>query len=157
MDDGRGCDKSAAFIGQILRAIVALNGNPSVIFLFFVACHFLESGSMALHRDIYWIGRQWAVTGFGLQAVDQRLQGAFDIEVARIWDEGLSSHIRGHAWVNGDDFDKALMAARRRFPQPAPKSIVLPAVPPPPAPAPPFQLRMQGALARFVPQWRVRR
>ena len=27
---------------------------------------------MALHRDIFRIGRQWAVTGFGIQAVDQR-------------------------------------------------------------------------------------
>jgi hypothetical protein len=23
---------------------------------------------MALHRDIFWIGRQWAVTGFRMQA-----------------------------------------------------------------------------------------
>jgi len=23
---------------------------------------------MALHRDIYWVGRQWAVTGYGIQA-----------------------------------------------------------------------------------------
>ena len=38
---------------------------------------------MALHRDIYWIGRQWAITGFGVQAIDQRLKGAFDIEDAR--------------------------------------------------------------------------
>ncbi len=39
---------------------------------------------MALHRDIYWVGRQWAVTGFGVQAVDQRLKGAFDVEVGAI-------------------------------------------------------------------------
>ena len=31
---------------------------------------------MALHRDIYWVGRQWAVTGFGIQAIDQRLKGS---------------------------------------------------------------------------------
>ena len=39
---------------------------------------------MALHRDIYWLGRQLAVTGFGLQAIDQRLKGAFDIEGANL-------------------------------------------------------------------------
>ena len=31
---------------------------------------------MSLHRDIYWLGRQWAVTGYGIQAVDQRRFGA---------------------------------------------------------------------------------
>jgi hypothetical protein len=41
---------------------------------------------MALHRDIFWIGRQWAVTGHGIQAVDQRRHGAFDVDVPRIWD-----------------------------------------------------------------------
>jgi hypothetical protein len=138
---------------------------------------------MALHRDIYWIGRQWAVTGFGVQAVDQRLQGAFDIESAQVWDDGLQARIRGHAWVNGEDFDKALRLARQRFPDPAGKGLPLvesvlelirepvPAPPQPaPAPAAPanrqlaspaspplLQLRMQGELARFLPQWRVRR
>jgi hypothetical protein len=28
--------------------------------------------TMALHRDIYWVGRQWAVTGYGIQACDQK-------------------------------------------------------------------------------------
>jgi len=41
--------------------------------------------AMALHRDIYWVGRQWAVTGYGMQAVDQKLQGKFDIEASRLW------------------------------------------------------------------------
>lgn len=80
---------------------------------------------MALHRDIYWIGRQWAVTGFGLQAVDQRLQGAFDLESSQVWDEGLQARIRSHAWVNGEDFDKALRLARQRFPDPARKDLPL--------------------------------
>ena len=30
---------------------------------------------MALHRDIHWIGRQWAVTGHGMQLIDQKLKG----------------------------------------------------------------------------------
>ena len=153
---------------------------------------------MALHRDIYWVGRQWAVTGFGVQAIDQRLRGAFDIEASQVWDDGLQSRMCGHAWVNAQDFDKALTVARQRFPEPAKKSLplvesvlelmqqptagpasgpaqqplppplpdevvvqpaepVVTAEPPQPAPPPPLQLRMQGKLARFLPQWRVRR
>lgn len=42
---------------------------------------------MALHRDIFWVGRQWAVTGAGIQAVDQRLRGVLDIAIARLWDD----------------------------------------------------------------------
>ena len=80
---------------------------------------------MALHRDIYWIGRQWAVTGFGLQAVDQRLKGAFDVEIARLWEDDLSQRMRALAWLNADDFNKALDQARARFPQPLRKSLTL--------------------------------
>ena len=149
---------------------------------------------MALHRDIYWVGRQWAATGFGVQAIDQRLQGAFDIESLRLWDEGLQARMRGYAWLNGEDFDKALAIARQRFPAPADKELPLvesvlelirqPAAHPPQQPMPqprngeaglhlaeaaqqvqpsqempppPLQLRLQGQLARFLPQWRVRR
>jgi hypothetical protein len=80
---------------------------------------------MALDRDIYWIGRQWAVTGFGLQAVDQRLKGAFDVEIARLWEEDLPQRMRALAWLNAEDFNKALDLARSRFPQPPRKSLPL--------------------------------
>src|ERR1700743_3151511 len=80
---------------------------------------------MALHRDIYWIGRQWAVTGFGLQAVDQRLKGAFDLEVIKLWEDDLPRRMRSLAWLNADDFNKALDLARGRFPQPPRKSLPL--------------------------------
>jgi hypothetical protein len=73
---------------------------------------------MALHRDIYWVGRQWAVTGFGMQAVDQRLKGAFDVEVGRLWEDDLPQRMRGLAWLNVDDFNRALDLARARFPAP---------------------------------------
>jgi hypothetical protein len=145
---------------------------------------------MALHRDIYWVGRQWAVTGFGVQAIDQRLKGAFDIEVIRLWDDDLAERTRAHAWLNGADFDKALSVARTRFPEPPRKALPLvdrvlelipPASPEPAIPAPqpdadapqnepvlvaPCEpsaasampvLRAEGRLARFLPQWRVRR
>jgi hypothetical protein len=152
---------------------------------------------MALHRDIYWIGRQWAVTGLGVQAIDQRLKGAFDIEIARVWDDDILERMCAHAWLNAADFDKALTTARKRFPEPPrqarplvdsildmiqpapleaskaptfrpatnalPDISALPSEPiaspprePPPRPAMPV-LRTEGQLARFLPQWRVRR
>ena len=150
---------------------------------------------MALHRDIYWVGRQWAVTGAGIQAVDQKRRSAFDIDVTGIWDDSLSERMRAHDWLNGEDFDRALAIARTRFPmpprkplplvesvlellQPAPKEpprteLPKPAAPQPPASiprpseaasvtrptsAPPIpQLRVEGSLAKFLPQWRIRR
>jgi hypothetical protein len=173
---------------------------------------------MALHRDIYWVGRQWAVTGFGVQAIDQRLKGAFDIEASRLWEDDLTERMRAHAWLNAADFDKALTVARARFPEPPRKTLPLvdrvleliqPSSPEPSKPAPPPEasalpgepapiesceppavaampeprseaialprepvpiepceppavavmpvLRAEGRLARFLPQWRVRR
>ena len=73
---------------------------------------------MALHRDIFWIGRQWAVTGHGMQLIDQRLEGAFDIEVIRLWDDDLIESVRAKAWLKAEDFDKGLAVARTRYPQP---------------------------------------
>ena len=49
---------------------------------------------MPLHRDIHWIGRQWAVTGNGMQAVDQRLKGKYDIDIARLWDDDLPKSLQ---------------------------------------------------------------
>ena len=71
---------------------------------------------MALHRDIFWIGRQWAVTGHGMQLIDQRLEGAFDIEAARLWDDDLIESLRAKAWLKAEDFDKGLAVARTRHP-----------------------------------------
>jgi hypothetical protein len=72
---------------------------------------------MALHRDIHWIGRQWAVTGHGMQLIDQKLQGFFDIEAVRLWDESLIASMRAKEWLNAADFDKGLAVARARYPQ----------------------------------------
>jgi hypothetical protein len=73
---------------------------------------------MALHRDIYWVGRQWAVTGYGMQAVDPKLKGQFDIETSRLWDDDLPETLNAGGWLNADDFAKALSVARARNPQP---------------------------------------
>lgn len=67
-----------------------------------------------LHRDIYWLGKQWAVTGYGIQAVDKKLEMKFDVEASRIWDEGLDEPLRLQSWFDADDFAEALAVARRR-------------------------------------------
>ena len=121
---------------------------------------------MALHRDIYWLGRQWAVTGFGLQAIDQRLKGAFDIEGARLWEEDALDGLRAQPWLNAADLDKALVAARKRYPEP-PRKVLSPveatlrlseSILSQPARLPPqvLKLRTAGELAKFAPQWRIR-
>jgi hypothetical protein len=136
---------------------------------------------MALHRDIYWVGRQWAVTGYGMQAVDRKLKGKFDIEVPRLWEEGLLESIRAEAWLNIADFDKALAFARKHYPQagrtaappeasilglietdlkeesPNPAAVTeAPTEQPKPAAAPTFDMRIESWPAKFVAQWRVR-
>lgn len=74
---------------------------------------------MALHRDIYWVGRQWAVTGYGLQLIDQRLKGVFDVEIDRLRDQRVLDTMRARDWLKAEDFEKALTAAHKRFPEPA--------------------------------------
>ena len=71
---------------------------------------------MPLHRDIHWIGRQWAVTGLGMQLIDQKLKGFFDIEASRLWEEALIETMRAKEWLNVADFEKGLDVARKRFP-----------------------------------------
>ena len=132
---------------------------------------------MALHREIYWVGRQWAVTGYGLQAVDQKQKGKFDIQASRLWEDDILESVGAERWLNLDDFEEALAVARKRFPEP-PRKAALPqekAAPPeqiardmkeinprespqqPPAPpAREFDMRIENCPARFVRQWRVR-
>jgi hypothetical protein len=122
---------------------------------------------MALHRDIFWVGRQWAVTGSGIQAVDQRRRSEFDIEIARLWDDGLCERLREQPWFVAEDFEKALAMARARYPAPPRKTAApdvpmsCPAQPTPIAPPQPvvqtLKWRLECASARFLPQWRVRR
>jgi len=70
---------------------------------------------MVLHRDIFWLGRQWAVTGLGIQVVSRKLEGKFDVEVARLWDEDLTQPLLSEPWFDMDDFTEALELARKRF------------------------------------------
>jgi hypothetical protein len=83
---------------------------------------------MALHRNIYWVGRQWAVTGSGIQACDQKQKGKFDIESARLWEDGVLESTRALKWLNTDDFEKAVTVARKYYPEP-PRKAPPPALP----------------------------
>ena len=127
---------------------------------------------MALHRDIYWVGKQWAVTGYGIQACDQKKKGQFDIEASRLWEDGVLESLRAEPWLNREDFDKALAAARKHYPEPPRKAPPLvenvsrgapsaPVEPPKPAELPKpaaqaFDLRIEGGSAKFLPLWRIR-
>lgn len=130
---------------------------------------------MALHRDIFWVGRQWAVTGYGVQACDQKQKGQFDLEGSRLWEDGVQESLRAEAWLNIEDFEKALEVARKYYPEPPQKAA-------PPAPDIPdlkevdskavatgkspvaattnmsaqkFELRIASWPAKFVRTWRV--
>jgi hypothetical protein len=93
---------------------------------------------MALHRDIFWIGRQWAVTGFGMQAINQKHGGQFDIAIERLWDDDLLDALRGQKWFNPDDFAKGLAIAQARHSKPPPR----------PAPPPlPVQTLLKSTIA----------
>jgi hypothetical protein len=86
---------------------------------------------MPLHRQVFWVGRQWAVTGHGMQAVDQKQKSKFDIEIARLWDDDLADSLSSERWFNLADFNEGLAIARARYPEP-------PGRPKPrPKPAPP--------------------
>lgn len=118
---------------------------------------------MPLHREIFWVGRQWAVTGHGMQAVDQKQKSKFDIEVSRLWDDDLVEGLSSERWFNPADFSEGLAIARARYP-------ALPGRPKPkiaPKPVPPrvdlaksnaatFAMRVDGGCARFTTMWRVR-
>ena len=70
---------------------------------------------MALHRDVFWLGRQWAVTGFGIQAVNKKLEGQFDVKASRIWDDDVATQPQSETWFDSDDFTQALAMARKRL------------------------------------------
>ena len=130
---------------------------------------------MALHRDIFWVGRQWAVTGYGIQACNQKQKGQFDIEGSRLWEDGVQESLRAETWLNIEDFEKAVEAARKYYPEPPPKAApAAPEIPgskeahskvspnpgnrvepPKDMAAQKFELRVDGWPAKFVRAWRI--
>ena len=69
---------------------------------------------MVLHRDIFWLGKQWAVTGYGIQLVSSKHGMRFDIAAADIGGDDLDAPMRDEDWFDAADFAEALAAARRR-------------------------------------------
>ncbi|MDB5564556.1 MAG: hypothetical protein JWP84_1122 [Tardiphaga sp.] len=67
-----------------------------------------------LHRDIYWLGKQWAVTGYGIQSVNDKHEMRFDVAAAQIWDNDLDAPMRAEPWFDAADFAAALAMARKR-------------------------------------------
>jgi hypothetical protein len=57
-----------------------------------------------LHKDIFWLGRQCAVTGYGIQAVNRKLEMKFDTPIFRIWDEELANSMRDKSWFDSEVF-----------------------------------------------------
>jgi hypothetical protein len=84
----------------------------------------IEIAKMALHRDIFWVGKQWAVTGYGMQAVDQKQKSKFDIEAARLWEDDLLENLSEQRWFNADDFNAGLSIARAKYPEPPGKAAL---------------------------------
>jgi hypothetical protein len=121
---------------------------------------------MPLHRDIHWVGRQWAVTGYGIQACDQKQKGQFDIEGSRLWEDGVLDSVRALKWLNAEDFEKAVSVARRYYPEPSPSTpLAEHSASPPPQnassvvpeqAAETFQMATPAVRARLVPVWRIR-
>ena len=81
---------------------------------------------MALHRDVYWVGRQWAVSGYGLlprKAAPPREKAAPLEEIAPDMKETTAKEIRNQ---------------------------------PPKPVAQGFDMRIDSWPAKFVRQWHIR-
>jgi hypothetical protein len=113
-----------------------------------------------------------------MQAVDQKRKGKFDIDISRLWEDGLLESMQSLTWLNSEDFSQGLALARARFPEPARKAappkekVARPqdsgAVEPSEPPVGPpklavrqpvernFEMRVQGWPAKFLRPWRVR-
>lgn len=71
----------------------------------------------ALQEPIYWKGRQWAVTSYGIEARN----GKYLIKGERVWEDNRSygwvEHMAEKEWVDLSDFVEALRLARARWPK----------------------------------------
>jgi hypothetical protein len=51
----------------------------------------------------------------GIQAVNKKLEGNFDVEASRLLEEGLAEPLLSEPWFDLDDFMEALEVARKRL------------------------------------------
>jgi hypothetical protein len=107
---------------------------------------------MPLHREVFWVGRQWAVTGHGTQAVDQKQKSKFDIAIARLWDDDLVEGLSSERWFNLADFNEGLAIARARYPEPPGRPKPQPKPVPPREMASPPKESAAVAVLKTVPK-----
>lgn len=62
-------------------------------------------------EEIWWSGRQWAVTAYGIE----RLDGTYPIEKTRLFENlprySWPEHMGGKTWADNDDFATAWLVA----------------------------------------------
>jgi hypothetical protein len=72
-----------------------------------------------LSKPLLWQGRQWSVTGYGVEARD----GTYPIPKKQLWERngshGWEEHMAEKNWVDMRDFLAALSWARKYFTPPA--------------------------------------
>lgn len=68
-----------------------------------------------LSKPIYWTGKQWAVTAYGVELLD----GSYFIQKSRLWEGSPNhdwvDHMAEKEWVDIEDFKQALAIARQKF------------------------------------------
>jgi hypothetical protein len=86
-----------------------------------------------------------------------------------LWEDGVQDAVRGLDWVNREDFDSAITAARKYYPEPpgetpppsppVPPTIHMAAAPEPQPSrlaAPTFDMHVESVPAKLRPVWRIR-
>jgi hypothetical protein len=72
-------------------------------------------------EPVYWVGRQWVVSAYGVEARD----GTYPIDKQRLWEDdnghGWEQQIGEKTWADMSDFRRALAVARKRFAHLKPK------------------------------------
>lgn len=66
-----------------------------------------------MKKFYFWKGRQWGVTRWGIEKLD----GKYDIQGNRVWDDGWERHLAEKGWCDMSDFREALRVARARWPK----------------------------------------
>ena len=68
-----------------------------------------------LSAPIYWTGRQWAVTSYGVECRD----GTYSIDKYRLWENthghSWEDHMAEKGWVDMPDFRQAMAFARKKM------------------------------------------
>jgi hypothetical protein len=88
---------------------------PGTAFPVRTAYNVVEVRGEELSEPVLWIGKQWAVTSYG---VEER-SGRYTIDKSRLW-EGLETrpwewHMAEKTWVDIEDFRHAMAWARSYF------------------------------------------